>query len=87
MSEFNGSTVFSKLDLSQGYLHIPLDKSSRSINAFITHDGVYRFRRVLFGLASAPSAFQKIMKQVLRRLEGVTIFGQHSNTWPKQCRT
>ena len=41
MSEFNGSTVFSKLDLSQGYLHIPLDKSSRSITAFITHDGVY----------------------------------------------
>ena len=37
MSEFNGSTVFSKLDLSQGYLQIPLDKSSQSITVFITH--------------------------------------------------
>ena len=41
---------------------------------FITHDGVYQFRRVPFGLASAPSAFQKIMKQVLRGLEGVTVY-------------
>ena len=43
MSEFNGSPVFSKLDLSQGYLQIPLDKSSRRITVLITHDGVYQF--------------------------------------------
>ena len=44
MSEFNGSIVFSKLDLSQGYLQIPLDKSSHSIAAFISRDGVHQFR-------------------------------------------
>lgn len=73
-SEFHGAVMFSKLDLKQGYLQIPLEESSLDLTAFVTHEGVFRFRRVPFGLASAPSAFQKIMCQVLAGLRGVTVF-------------
>ena len=58
MSEFCKSTVFSKLDLFQGYLQVPLDERCRNLTAFVTHAGVFQFCRVPFGLASAPSAFQ-----------------------------
>ena len=74
MSEFCKSTVFSKLDLFQGYLQIPLDERCRNLTAFVTHAGVFQFCRVPFGLASAPNAFQKIMRQVFDGLEGVTIY-------------
>lgn len=72
-TQFHGSTVFSKLDLYQGYLQIPLTERSRNVTAFITHDGIYRFKRMPFGLSSAPSAFQKIMVAVLAGLKGVVV--------------
>ncbi|RXN34374.1 gypsy-16 si [Labeo rohita] len=40
IAQFHGSTVFSKLDLRQGYLRVPLHPSSRNLTAFVTHAGV-----------------------------------------------
>jgi len=34
-AQFHGSTVFSKLDLCQGYLQVPLHNESRNLTAFI----------------------------------------------------
>jgi transposase InsO family protein len=59
------------MDLSQGYWQMPLDEESRKLTAFITASGMYRFRRVPFGLVNAPSAFQKAMTlEVLGSLSG-----------------
>lgn len=41
------------------------------MTAFITHEGLFRFRRVPYGLCSAPSAFSKMMSLVLKDLKGV----------------
>ena len=73
-AEFYGSTVFSKLDLNQGYLQIPLAEESRFITAFVTHKGTYQFKRMPFGLASAPSAFQKVMVTVVAGIPGVAVY-------------
>ncbi|XP_064475695.1 uncharacterized protein K02A2.6-like [Ornithodoros turicata] len=61
-----GATKFSKLDLSSAYHQVPLHPDSRDLTAFITHDGLFRFKRVCFGLGSAPSAFQHMMSLVLK---------------------
>ncbi|XP_062513453.1 uncharacterized protein LOC134189228 [Corticium candelabrum] len=73
-SQFQGSTTFSKLDLSQGYLQIPLTKSSKKLTVFITHEGICQFTRMPFRLSSAPSAFQKIMSSLLSGLAGVAVY-------------
>lgn len=73
-AQFYGSTVFSKLDLRQGYLQVPLHPDSRNLTAFITHKGVFRFKRMAFGLCSAPSCFQKIMASILAGIPGVAVF-------------
>ncbi|KAG1938438.1 thy-1 membrane glycoprotein [Pimephales promelas] len=73
-AQFHGSTVFSKLDLRQGYLQVPLHPSSRNLTAFVTHEGVFRYTRMPFGLSSAPSCFQKIMVSVLAGIPGVAIY-------------
>ena len=73
-SQFYGSKIFSKLDLRQGYLQVPLHPDSRNLTAFVTHAGVFRYTRVPFGLCSAPSCFQKIMSTIFAGIPGVVIF-------------
>ncbi len=71
---FYGSSVFTKLDLKQGYMQIPLHEDSRNLTAFVTHMGLFRFKRIPFGLSSAPSCFQKIMATVLAGLPGTAVY-------------
>ena len=71
---FHGSVVFSKLDLRQGYLQVPLHPASRDLTAFVTHAGVFRYTRMPFGLNSAPSCFQKVMSTILAGVPGTAVY-------------
>ena len=71
LESLNGSTVFSKLDLRLGFHQIELSESSRDITTFATHDGLFRYKRLLFGVNSAPEKYQQIVRQVLAGIEGV----------------
>ncbi|XP_041360993.1 uncharacterized protein K02A2.6-like [Gigantopelta aegis] len=74
ISEMHGATHFSKLDLKSAYHQLELVESSRDLTAFITHEGLFRFKRVCFGLSSAPSCFQKMMSTILCNVPGVQCF-------------
>ena len=71
MYDLNGSTVFSKLDLKWGFHQIELEAESREITTFVTHRGLFRYKRLMFGIASAPEKYQKIVKDSLSGCEGV----------------
>ena len=60
--------IFSTLDLASGFWQIPMDLSSCHKAAFITHNGVYEWTRMPFGLKNAPMTFQMVMSQVLREM-------------------
>lgn len=68
-----GSTLFSKLDASSGFYQIPLHPDSCELTTFITPMGRYCFRRVPFGITSAPEIFQPKMTDLLRGIEGVEV--------------
>ena len=72
--EMQGCQFFSIIDLKQAFLQLPLHASSKQLTAFITHDGLFQFKRTPFGLASAPSAFQKIMTVLLSKIHGVQVY-------------
>lgn len=67
----NQSTVFSKLDLKWGFHQIELAEESRGITTFATHCGLYCYKRLMFGITSAPEVYQHIIQQILQGCEGV----------------
>lgn len=68
-----GSTLFSKLDASSGFYQIPLHPDSCELTTFITPMGRYCFRRVPFGITSAPEIFQRKMTELLHGINGVEV--------------
>ena len=69
----NGATVFSKLDLKWGFHQIELDTESRHLTTFVTHKGLFRYKRLLFGVNCAPEIYQHTLQQVLHDCEGVRV--------------
>lgn len=82
LHKLHGAKYFSKIDLAAAYHQVLLSPESRELTTFITDSGLYRFKRVCFGLASAPSAFQKMMVTILQKckntlcyIDDVIVFG------------
>ena len=62
----SSATIFSTLDLNSAYFQMELDPETKHKSAFITHEGVFEFNRMPFGLKNAPMSFQMLMAEVLR---------------------
>ncbi|KAI4887000.1 hypothetical protein NFI96_027939, partial [Prochilodus magdalenae] len=73
-ASLSGGHRFSKLDLSQAYLQVPIKIDSRKYLTITTHKGMFCYNRLPFGITSAPSIFQRIMDQVLQGLPNVHCF-------------
>lgn len=74
MSKLHNSTIFSNLDLTNGFFHVELDKDSRHVTNFFTSGGMFRYKRLPFGLCNAPDIFQEAMEKILEGCEGVLIY-------------
>ncbi|XP_033729753.1 uncharacterized protein K02A2.6-like [Pecten maximus] len=70
-AKLNGGEQFSKLDLTSAYQQVLLDEESRNLVTINTHQGLYQYTRLPFGVAAAPAIFQRTMDQVLQGIEGV----------------
>lgn len=68
-----GAKVFSTLDASSGFWQIPLDSSCQKLTTFITPMGRFCFRRLPFGITSAPEIFQRLMSSLLKGLDGTVV--------------
>ena len=83
LAQMAGATVFSKLDANCGFWQIPLSENCQKLTTFITPFGRYYFKRLPFGICSAPEYFQRRMSaileghdEVLCHMDDVFIFGQ-----------
>jgi hypothetical protein len=70
IQEMSGGKVFSKLDLNMAYHQIALSPESRDITTFATPTGLYRYKRLLFGVNMATEKFQAIISQVIAGCDG-----------------
>ncbi len=74
LASLAGGTAFSKLDLKQAYQQVALDDEAKRMVTINTHKGLYQVNRLPFGVASAPSLFQRIMENLLQGIPGVLIY-------------
>ena len=68
--KLNQGCKFSKIDLADAYLQIELDDKSKEFVVITTHQGLYRYKRLPFGLSSAPAVFQKIVETAIQGIPG-----------------
>jgi Reverse transcriptase (RNA-dependent DNA polymerase) len=73
-TKLHGALVFTKLDLSSAFHHIRLSKKASLMTTFITPDGAYRFKRLVFGVNCAPEIFQRQMELIMEGLENVIVY-------------
>ena len=64
LSQMHGATVFSSLDLAQGYHQIRIADEDVEKTGFTTPFGHYQFKVMCFGLSNAPGTFQKVMNRL-----------------------
>lgn len=72
--KIRGCVIFSKLDITNAYHHILLDENSRHITTFMSPLGLLRYKRLMFGMNSAPEIYQKIMDEIFAGQEEVAIY-------------
>ena len=82
--DLNGAAIFSKLDLNAGYHQLELHEDSRYITTFSTHMGLYRYKRLPFGISCAAEIFQNTIEQVIAGVPGtrnisddIIVFGKN----------
>ncbi|KAL0884211.1 hypothetical protein ABMA27_016213 [Loxostege sticticalis] len=53
---------------------LPKIRKAEHITTFISSKGLYRFKRLMFGITSAPELFQKILEKMLLKCDGAINF-------------
>lgn len=71
MATLEQGKSYSKIDLRQAYLQLPLDEASRIVTTINTSKGLYTYNRLPFGIASSPAIWQRTMDTILQGIPGV----------------
>lgn len=74
LSIVNRARVMSKLDLAQAYQQLEVDQAASEILTINTLKGLFKVKRLPFGISAAPGLFQRVMDQVLKGIPGVMAY-------------
>ena len=81
VSRMPNAKVFSVLDANHGFWQVKLANESSNLATFNTPFGRYSYKRLPFGIASAPEVFQSIMSNMFSDIEGVEVIVDDLVVW------
>ncbi|XP_014204698.1 uncharacterized protein K02A2.6-like [Copidosoma floridanum] len=73
VAQLQAGVKYSKLDLKEAYLQMPVEEKSQMLLNINTHMGLFKYKYMTFGISSAPEIFQLRMKEILKGIPGVAI--------------
>ncbi|XP_054289364.1 uncharacterized protein K02A2.6-like [Macrosteles quadrilineatus] len=73
-ASLSGCTYFSVVDLTNAYQQLAVAEDSQHLLTLTTHKGLFRLRRLPFGLSSAPAIFQAVIDQIINGLPGTVAY-------------
>ena len=73
-SKLASGKTFTKLDLSQAYLQLPLEEEPKEYVVINTHMSLFRYNRLSYGVLSAPGIFQRYMENLLQGIPNVVVY-------------
>ena len=74
LDQLGKSKYYTTLDLASGYWQIRVHANSQEKTAFATHQGLFEFRVMPFGVMNAPAVFQRLMQRVLSGLQFISVY-------------
>ena len=70
----SGGEKFTSLDLQHAYNQVDLSEESRAVTTINTHRGLYQYKKLPFGVSSAPGIFQRIIDSLVRDIPNVCAY-------------
>lgn len=74
LANLRNAKYFCVLDLREAYSQMEVSENSQEFLTINTHIGLFRYRRLIFGVSCAPSIFQSMMDQIIQGLKRVMCF-------------
>jgi len=71
LAQLGQCSYFSCFDLAKGYFQIKMKDEDKPKTAFISHKGMYQYKRMPMGMCNCSSTFQRCMEHVLAELIGI----------------
>ncbi|XP_058803777.1 uncharacterized protein K02A2.6-like [Phymastichus coffea] len=72
--DLTGCTCLARIDCAWAYIQLPVDEATADLLTINTPRGLYRVKRMLFGIAAAPAIWQECMNFLFRSVKGVCVF-------------
>ena len=84
-----GSAIFSSLDAAQAFHNVQINEDSQQVTAFICMFGLFKFRRMPFGLKNAGAVYCRLVADNAGSRIAIcrSLPGRHSDPYQRRGRT
>nr|XP_053616105.1 uncharacterized protein K02A2.6-like [Plodia interpunctella] len=72
-TQLQGGVIFSKIDLERAYTQVTVDEPTSLLLTLNTPKGLYKVKRLPFGVKACPGIFQRLMSSLLANIPGVAV--------------
>ena len=86
ISRMPNAKIFSVLDANHGFWQVKLTPESTKLCTFNTPFGRYSFKRLQFGITSAPEVFQRVTTELFEGTAGVEVIIDDILVWGEDLK-